>query len=280
MSVRVYAAIIVILILSAALVADAQTEAPYPRTSIFVADVCTPPCWFGLIPGQSTSNDVEIMFNRYWESMDPVVRGRPNRATYDPNTGLIISGPYVFSWRQYTRVDYPRQFGSSIKMRNGVVFEMQISANADISLRDVLEAYGPPNLVYLNFLQFQFQFRLIYLADAFYVVVEDLDSCSVKDALDDFEFLYISIFSAAEALRPYRFSNRQEEQPQLIAMQDGGVNVPLDTWESWLNGESDMTCGQASWSVAEGIVTPDLNALEATATAQAPLFTPTATSQP
>jgi hypothetical protein len=280
MKTRSYAVVMASLLMTVAITAHAQSLAGQQRTSLFEGDVCSAPCWFGLVPAESTSDDVELLFSRFWNRISPAARNSRRIESYDPNTGLLVDGRYLFSWRQQSRAEHSRTLGSSITMKHGVVVEMHIAGEIDIPLRDVLEVYGQPDLVYLNFLQNLFEFRLIYLTNAFYVVVEDYDGCFVRDALDDFEFSYISIFSAGEALRPFRFSGFQVEQPRLIAMQDGGVNVPIATWESWLNGDSDMTCGQASWSVPEGIVTPDLSALEATATAQASLFLPTVTAQP
>ena len=94
-----------LLTLALAVRTQAQAEVTptvQPIQSIFDYDICAPPCWMGLIPGESTSADVERMFaeNRSLIAPESIEGGatRLKNGEYaiDAATGLINIGGYNF----------------------------------------------------------------------------------------------------------------------------------------------------------------------------------------
>jgi hypothetical protein len=85
--------------------APTANSTPAHARSLFIEDTCSPPCWFGLIPGESTSADVvnlietsEVFgtwdFNRY--------------SVFDEPHGNMIEGQYYLHWngRLFEREDF------------------------------------------------------------------------------------------------------------------------------------------------------------------------------
>jgi hypothetical protein len=251
------------------------TVAPTPLSirSIFDYDTCAPPCWMGLIPGESTVEDVEQMFQENEALITPenlsvhIVRLPSGAFDVDLNTGLMRAGGYYFDIGE---VEYmPGRVTSRIDIEQGYIADMLILAYETVSLADVLENMGNPDIVrlYIGFGD-KTWFHLIYLELNLRVTLTiQTDTCYtalLSEALMIDSIFYYSP-SVASRIEVSTLSEYDIPQPNLtryISFNDR--DVPLELWQSWLTGEVDMPCKEAWAQLPVPEITP---AVEATPTA-------------
>ncbi len=225
--------------------------------SLFAGDPCAPPCWFGLVAGESTAADVEQMLVEF----DEVLRGRIDESEtnqIDLVTSYLTEGVYSVYWRRPYN-----PFPNGIIIRDGIVDEMGFYANQDVRLRDVIRLLGQPDQVYFHNPQISdFQLFLIYTNYKMWLWMDERSGsqrCLIGNIRIHFRLVWVSYFSdtALEALL-------DEYPSELSYLRE----VPADVWQSWLNGEVGDYC----WDAWEHLPPPEATPIpEATAEPEATL---------
>ena len=116
-------------------------EPPPLDTSLLTGDPCEPPCWQGLIPGESTEEEVN-QFVRTSELVDQatVFRGA---ITMGPRSEVV--GVSVQWWSPANMANLPRQLGNFADIVDGLLQSMTIWLDSEVTLQDLLERYGSPD---------------------------------------------------------------------------------------------------------------------------------------
>jgi hypothetical protein len=227
------------------------TPEPSPLSSLFSNDPCTPPCWFGIIPGQSNTEDVEQMLSTY----DNIFIFNPRQRV--DNSGIeraqITNGHYSFYWRDFIREDRI-VINETISIEQGIVSVITVSAPERIALGEVLVALGQPEVVQMVVGQIN-TVRLFYFDEQVVVKLntEFLASCNLQSLQQDFFVDIVFYYSPLEmdevinSFRESQFSptSRYTLQPYYL--------VPLQVWNLWLNGEVEGSCGEATSMLSEPI---------------------------
>lgn len=114
---------------------------------LFTDNTCEPPCWYGITPGVSTSEDVANFIEMELNNGGPELNSE-----IDPQTGLVINGAYSFfigpdydEFREYRVALY-----SFITIEGSIVKLINIWSNRIITLREVIDAWGIPDIIYLT----------------------------------------------------------------------------------------------------------------------------------
>jgi hypothetical protein len=86
-----------------ALVLDSNTQdripnTPIPITSLFEEDICTPPCWFGLVAGESTGEEVFAVLKSNREEFHSFRDFAADYYDFETETEIPVDGFYKFSW--------------------------------------------------------------------------------------------------------------------------------------------------------------------------------------
>jgi len=237
---------------------QAQTEVTptvQPIQSIFDYDTCAPPCWMGLIPGESTSADVEQMFEENRDLIDPesieggATRLRNGEYAIDAATGLITLGGYSFDVGVRTKPHKPGEVRSGVDITYGVVDIITVLDFGEIPLRRVLQRLGTPDIIQMNVLLSNSStwFMLIYLEPALSISLEVSNPvCQTSNLLDDLMFRGAVYFSPDAAQRVVQAVPEMPAQPWLTGYGLPRVRpVPPETWAAWMSGEVDVPCAEA-----------------------------------
>jgi hypothetical protein len=135
---------------------DLPTPTSVIPESIFSEDICAPPCWFGMTPGESTIEDAKTVFTRFSKLFD-------NQCSFCEAfpTELIPGSSFDFAWKTYGRDDTPvfapgmtshTQNPSNLWFDDyGILDDIYIVADHEITLRQTIDTLGSPDLVYLTF---------------------------------------------------------------------------------------------------------------------------------
>jgi hypothetical protein len=102
---------------------------------------CEPPCWQGLTPGFSTEQEV-YEFVQTSELVDETTLCIRDRTS---GTGEVV-GAGVHWWSRVDTAGVPRQFGNNVMTRGGVVEEITVFLDSEVTLADLLERYGEPDM--------------------------------------------------------------------------------------------------------------------------------------
>lgn len=212
----------------------------------------------GLVAGQSTSLDVDLslqMLDEFglmtWLS-EPINRGD----NIDPDTGLVQTGGYLFDIEETERE--PSKLASRIEIREGLVDLMVIDSHRKIPLIEVIRNLGTIDISRLHIDTERVRIALIYIDMRLRInLVQSIDNCHtglLTETLIVDSILYYSP-SAATSLVPsadYDFLQPALTRYGLLNDRD----VPLDLWQSWLDGEVDMSCEEAWELLPEPEITP------------------------
>lgn len=241
---------------------DEVTQTPTVPYSIFADDTCAPPCWMGLIPGESTAADVEAMLAENQDLIDPehvsmsLARLESGEFAIDPNTGEVIRATYNFN----ITVPYFDTMGttSRVLIREGIVYKIVIHAHERITLTEVLESFSEPEIVRMGVFHTLLPDLLFVYLDTRIRVKLKLDNtdCNVATLQDEMIVSSVSYFSPDAAIELERYEPNGVEQPALIYLHSNDRDVPLDLWQSWLDGEVDMSCEEAWELLPEPEITP------------------------
>ncbi len=244
--------------------AQETTETPTPIRSIFPYDTCAPPCWMGLIPGESTAHDVDVMLEQNQDIILPKdvsasIHYLPTgELAIDSTMGETFFGTYYFHLGE----PYFDQMGISdrIEIEDGKVGVILIHPDLRIPLADSLEDLGNPDIV--RMMSFSFGngttwMDLIYLEPRLRVgLQQDGDECAVATLLEGMAASTVFYYSPNAAVELGRYG-LEIEQPRLRGyLFPEERDVPLDTWQSWLAGEVDQSCAEAWSRLPEPEITP------------------------
>jgi hypothetical protein len=207
--------------------------------SLFSHDTCAPPCWFGLTPGQSTSQDVVAFI----ESSDETIFccwDTSFRSTFDPTESYVIDGRYSFYWRDYDRPDKDtRQGNSGLRIQDGILDWMQIGMPDIVTLDQILASLREPSRVQFTSLFYR-PFVILSYDDLRVNVglIGDRDACTVFNLR---ERLAVSNVEYHSLLSYERARGYEDSSPLAANIYD----VPLSTWRTWLNNDVTTSCDEA-----------------------------------
>lgn len=205
-------------------------EEPDAPRSLFEGDTCAPPCWMGLTPGESTAEDVEEFIQtpnaifREW-------RMHPD-SIFDEQTGLMLSGTYSTRWLFHERDDaYIGLSDMDIYIADGIVSTIEFNPNRTILLRKVLEKLGTPDFVLINSNDvFPSDLEFVYLEPNVYIGFLSSRHCSVRRMSNNFWARRIVYGTSSTIQRPTYWE----------------IPIPMETWQSWLNGDVQRSC-RSEW---------------------------------
>lgn len=199
---------------------------------LFSQDTCLPPCWFGLVAGESTSQDVARLVNSNSDIFDRW--DTSPRSTFEPTTNDMINGRYTFYWTDYQppNTDQVLQVNSTLFIEDQLVQQMQIVMNEDIRLDDVLQRLSNPDYIYFSTFFEQPIMILDYLDLQMSVwLIGPETNCTLMNLT---ERLWV------EQVIYYAEGELQERDLTNV----GIYFVPSDTWLTWINDEVDSTCDE------------------------------------
>ncbi len=218
------------------------TPTATPIRSLFTGDTCAPPCWFGLIPGESASREVLMLLQSNENLFEWYSDYHSN--VFDPETGELVDGFYSVYWRDFERPDDSRQFNSGLVIREGILHWMRIMVNDIVPLRDVLEILGQPDQIYftielygqpLLILEYpQIPFRIYLTSEA-----HDFTMLNITE-----RFWADYVYYSHRPLEELEVLDWERDNPGIPA-------VPMETWESWLNNQVNSDCYEAWEQLAE-----------------------------
>jgi hypothetical protein len=109
-------------------------------TSLLTSEPCEPPCWQGLVPGVSTEEEV----NEFVRTSELVDQTTLFRGDITRGTGEVV-GVSVQWWSRADMAGVPRQFGNSFSIKGGVLQDMKIFLDYEVTLEELLSRYGEPH---------------------------------------------------------------------------------------------------------------------------------------
>ena len=259
-SARLYTVIGTILISICVLIGGAEMAFSQEETnqlptsgmpSLIEGDLCTPPCWFGLIPGESTLEDVLQMFSNhpdlFWNELVERNQTENERPILYPHLDLqpLLEDQVIdFFWRELN-------FGGNIRIGNVIrtsdnrVAMMIIKPTEAISLSEVLDKWGQPDLIRAGS-SLYYDFLLLYYREPHLIVQLDTEDearveeeCRIADLMDVFRIEHIFYLSPAA----YREQARNWLQSTHY--------VPNRVWSSWTAGEVEATCTRAIGALSD-----------------------------
>ena len=112
-------------------------EPPPLDMSLFTGDPCEPPCWQGLTPGQSTEADVlELLRSSRFVDTRTIYRAALSRG------GQVVGAS--IQWRS-TAARSSNVDSNDFAIEGGVLRDMIIYPDYDLTLESLLHRYGPPD---------------------------------------------------------------------------------------------------------------------------------------
>jgi hypothetical protein len=115
-------------------------ESPPVDTSLLTGEPCEPPCWQGLTPGVSTEEEV----NEFLRTSELVDRITLFRSDITLGTGEVV-GVRVQWWSKATTPRERRGIGNVVDIHGGVVQDIAVLLDCEVTAEDVLKRYGPPH---------------------------------------------------------------------------------------------------------------------------------------
>ena len=213
-----------------------NTPTPEPIQSLFENDTCAPPCFFGLIPGQSTSQDVVALTETSSDIYDP---GITERSTFDPDTNHMILGTYYFWLQDSDEVEDPD--GVAIYIGDQLVYQINVYVeNSNFSIENVMDTLGPPDQVRIRQSIIGAVLRFIYVDLSISVNFDPKEECRLETINDDYQLSGLTYY-APEDVYPEGegiFANLLLTYLPMSAE----VDVPLNVFGSWLAGKREGTC--------------------------------------
>jgi len=110
---------------------------PPIEMSLLTGDPCEPPCWQGLTPGQSTEDDVlEFLRSSRFVDTRTIYRAALSRGGQVVGTSI--------QWRS-TAARRSNVDNNDFAIEGGVLRDMIIYPDYDVTLESLLQRYGPPD---------------------------------------------------------------------------------------------------------------------------------------
>jgi hypothetical protein len=142
-------------------------EPPPVDTSLLTGEPCEPPCWQGLVAGVSTEDEAErLLTSSGLVNRDSIYRGSLSRG--GETVGVSIQ------WLSTANVQGAHA-RNSFSMEDGILRDMTIWLDAEVSLAELIDGYGPPEkyLAALSGIHFtEVRVSLFYPEDGFTARVE------------------------------------------------------------------------------------------------------------
>ncbi len=210
--------------------------------SLFSGDTCEPPCWFGLIPGESSEEEILAFLNDYASAISV----RPTRKLFDSETGDLISIHYSFSWHDYSYFNPPRV---NLTLQNGVLDHIWANPNREITFGEMFDVLGYPDQLYLGTVGWSL-LTAIYENPRVRILLDSRSpssSCKIHDIAREFRIMEIEYFSmeaAQELVTPAFSPNDAEPEPSLLLPGKNNYLVSKEQFEEWLNDQGDATCSE------------------------------------
>jgi len=113
----------------------ANTNTPPGDMSLQTLQPCAPPCWYNIVPGKSTGDDVR----RILPTLPFIDAQSIEERHFEENRSY-------FRWR-YTN---PPETSGSILLQNDVVVMVEAEPGIKLALREVVDRFGPPDRVLPN----------------------------------------------------------------------------------------------------------------------------------
>jgi hypothetical protein len=217
----------------------AVAPTPQPIRSIFDYDTCAPPCWMGLIPGISTSAEVEEVLNNLESPFNGWTSNYYNNVI-DAESGVIVDGAYYFFPERYSQ----SATDSLISITNGIVDAIFILPPERIHPQQVVEALGLPDDVQL--IRAQLYYLELAYTNELIRVRFIARNCSLNSLNEDFVVDLALYFSPEKAIELVETDFGM--QPQILAYHfssELGRQVPIELFQSWLDGEGQGFCDMA-----------------------------------
>jgi hypothetical protein len=213
--------------------------------SLIEGDLCTPPCWYGLVPGESTLEDVLQMFSNhpdlFWNELVEGEETYNNRPILYPHLDLqpLMEDQAIdFFWRE-TNFEGNIIIANIIRMSGNRVATMAIKPTEVVSLSEVLSQWGQPDTIRAG-RSLYYDFLLLYYREPYLIVqldTEDVarieEECEIADLMEVFRIEHIFYLSPTA----YREEARNRLQSTYY--------VPDHIWSSWTAGEVEATCTRA-----------------------------------
>ena len=216
------------------------TPEPTIPQSLFVEDTCAPPCWFGLIPGESSEEDILAFLDAYAS----VLSVTTIRDVIDPETEEPIGISYHFWWHNYSYFNPPRVI---LTIQNGLLYRIWANPNREITFGEMFDVLGYPDQLYLGTVGWSF-LTAIYEKPRLRILLDSRspsDLCKIHDIAREFrvmEIQYFSMEAAQELVTPTFSPNAAEPEPRLLLRGKNNYLVAEEQLEEWLSGQGDATC--------------------------------------
>ena len=221
-----------------------------PRQSLFAGDICSAPCWFGLVPGQSTSNDILTFLNENRDILNGAILLDDGTYIELPDEP-ILDGNYSTGWRRV--IDVPNLFTQLIipipytdhywnrrnrlQVTNGILQSITVTLNDDINLGQTLDLIGEPENVWISREVYFVKLHLFYPDQQTIIILTAVNSnCSINTILDDFGVEDVTFYAEGE---PANYIDRSSAFSTFTGVYSN------DLWQSWLSGaNSELTCNE------------------------------------
>jgi hypothetical protein len=234
----------------------APTPTPFTMQSLFEEDSCAPPCWFGLTPGESTAQDVEVLLASF--SANKIIlplNSESREGVFDSETGYLVEGEYHFWWDKevFEREEFLR-YSNVIIIHQTLVEHIGVQPVREILLGELLSILGSPDHIIAGGERSLYMI-LIYAVPRMRVMLNgDRFQCNLSRFTQEFWVYSIDYFSSRYDVAYFDSSSEHF--------------VWQDTWQEWLSGEMEGNCWDAWQQLPE--------------TTPVPTFTPapTATAAP
>jgi hypothetical protein len=214
-------------------------EEPTPTepnmVSLFRDDPCFPPCWFGLIPGESRLEDVVNMFYRYDDlfSVNPRLTKTGRFFEWVANMEPLLHGQGVeFVLLQWYRDDILR-FPNQVGITDKVLTRIYVISNENVSLEDALSQLGRPFVMRAFYDLYTVNLIFFYPDEKLIVSLEgDRYECKTNRMMQNFEVLDLAYLS-------------EEAYLGLSEFYSITPYVPHQLFDDWISGEIGGSCFNA-----------------------------------
>jgi hypothetical protein len=203
--------------------------------SVFAEDTCAPPCWMGLIPGESTALDAVQLIRDIAYDHESYSSIFEQHGAVDEKTQLLTNGIYQFNV-------FPREASNSyveIQIRQSLVYSIYIRPTVHgyrltpqpdeyIALGYTLNQLGQSALIdYASPLYFWSDFErftFIYLESRLRVEFYSPEGGCYTETIDDMKIYSITYYSPEAAEVRSSYVGSDELQPNLFCLQQALIN--------------------------------------------------------
>lgn len=217
------------------------TPTLFKMNSLFEGDTCEPPCWFGLRPGESTSEDVYQFLSknssRFYNYLIKEGHTSDNLPIVAATLNLqpLKEGKAIDFFWQASSYKGNMTSNSSISFTDDLVSVMDIQPNVPISLNTTLQLLGEPDSLRAG-ISFNYDFILLYYPKSEMIVeltVSRDDDCKIANISQQFQVEIVSYLARPAYLERVR------------DILNGSDYIPKSIWESWITGGVNASCEDA-----------------------------------